>query len=191
MELVDFCLTSYDFDLQVTFMKSVKKVQSDREISFDAIIETPTNGVDGAYITIPFDVKKEYGTGGQIKVKATFDGHPYRGIIVNMGSGGHVLGIRKDIREIIKKKKGNTVTVTLIKDTEKREVAVPNDLVLSLSKKKKDLEFFNSLSYTNRKEYVQWITSAKKPETRDKRLLETLNKLSQGLRNPSEKPRLS
>jgi uncharacterized protein YdeI (YjbR/CyaY-like superfamily) len=31
-------------------------------------------------------------------------------------------------------------------------------------------DFFNTLSYTNRKEYVRWITSAKMAETRDKRL---------------------
>jgi uncharacterized protein YdeI (YjbR/CyaY-like superfamily) len=49
------------------------------------------------------------------------------------------------------------------------------------------LQFFEELSFTNKKEYVLWINDAKKEETREKRLVETLEKLKAGKKNPSEK----
>ena len=152
---------------------------------FTAKLEKSDDGMDTAFISIPFNVEKTYGTKGQVKVKVTFDGHPYRGVIANMGTGCHILGVRKDIREAIGKRVGDSVSVELRKDTEERIVDVPIELQQALSKSKKALEFFNTLSYTNRKEYALWVSSAKRDETREKRLSETIKKLLAGKKNPS------
>jgi hypothetical protein len=48
-------------------------------------------------------------------------------------------------------------------------------------------KFFESLSYTNRKEYALWISTAKRPETIENRLTAIKTKLSLGKKNPSEK----
>jgi hypothetical protein len=152
---------------------------------FTAKLEKSDDGMDTAFISIPFNVEKTYGTKGQVKVKATFDGHPYRGVIANMGRGCHTLGVRKDIREAIGKQVGDSISVELEKDNEERIVDVPDDLKQALSKSKKALEFFNTLSYTNRKEYAVWVSSAKREETREKRLSETIKRLLAGKKNPS------
>lgn len=68
--------------------------------------------IDGAYVEIPFDVKAEFGK-GRVKVHATFDGEPYDGSIVRMGTPCHILGIRKDIRAKIGKQPGDMVTMTV------------------------------------------------------------------------------
>lgn len=154
-------------------------------ISFTAILEKSNDGMNTAFITIPFDVEKTYGTKGQVKVKATFDGHAYRGVIANMGTGCHIIGVRKDIRKVIGKQVGDSVLVEIQKDTEERLVDVPDDLKLALANSKKALEFYDSLSFTNRKEYAVWISSAKRIETREKRLAETIKKLLSGKKNPS------
>ncbi len=78
---------------------------------FEAVIQK-VEGIDGAYIEIPFDVKQEFGK-GRVPVTATFDGEPYEGSLVRMGTPGHILGIRKDIRAKIGKQPGDTVKVTL------------------------------------------------------------------------------
>lgn len=70
------------------------------------------DGINGAYIEIPFDVKKEFGK-GRVPVNATFDGEPYEGSLVRMKTPCHILGIRKDIRDKIGKQPGDTVSVTL------------------------------------------------------------------------------
>ncbi len=55
--------------------------------AFDAVIRKVPD-LDGAYIEFPFDVRKEFGK-GRVKVLAAFDGHPYRGSLVRMGTAGH------------------------------------------------------------------------------------------------------
>ena len=154
---------------------------------FTALIENSDRRIDAAHVAIPFDVQKVYETRGQVKVKATFDGHPYRGVIANMGTGCHVLLVRRDIRDAIRKGVGESVLVTIEKDTEERIVELPEDLDLVIKSRKKVKDFFDSLSFTNRKEYAVWIISARKEETRKKRLAQVLPKLLQGKRNPSEK----
>lgn len=72
----------------------------------------------GAYVPFPYDIRKEFGK-GRVKVHATFDGEPYDGSVVNMGvkypdgSICYIIGIRKDIREKIKKQPGDSVSVTI------------------------------------------------------------------------------
>lgn len=78
---------------------------------FDGIIRQ--NGeMDAGYIEIPFDVKKVFGK-GRVLVHATFDGEPYDGQVVRMGTPCHIIGIRKDIRKKIGKQFGDQVHVTL------------------------------------------------------------------------------
>ena len=80
-------------------------------IEFDAVIQK-VDGIDGAYVEIPFDVKAVYGK-ARVPVSAAFDGTPYEGSLVKMGTPCHILGIRKDIRAAIGKQPGDTVRVTL------------------------------------------------------------------------------
>ena len=68
--------------------------------------------MDSAYVEIPFDVKEVFGK-GRVPVHATFDGYPYDGQLVRMGTPCHIIGIRKDIRAHIGKQAGDTVHVTL------------------------------------------------------------------------------
>lgn len=152
---------------------------------FIAELENSKDGMDTAFVRIPFDVEKIYGTKGQVKVKVTFDGHPYRGVMANMGQGCHVIGVRKDIRKAIGKMIGDKVDVTVAKDTEERIVEMPADFQAALEKSKKAKDFYDTLSFTNRKEYAVWISSAKKSETREKRLAESITKLLAGKKNPS------
>ena len=59
-------------------------------------------------------------------------------------------------------------------------VAVPDDLAAALKKKKDAAATFEKLSPSHRKEYIEWITEAKRDETRQKRLSTTLEWLAEG-----------
>lgn len=78
---------------------------------FDAVI-LKVPDIDGAYIEFPYDVRKEFGK-GRVKVFATFDGEPYEGSLVRMGTPCHIIGIRKDIRKKINKQPGDIIHVTI------------------------------------------------------------------------------
>lgn len=69
-------------------------------------------------------------------------------------------------------------------DPKQKIVRLPDDLQALLSKNKKASSFFESLSFTNKKEYVEWVVSAKRVETRQQRINDTLDRLSKGWKNP-------
>lgn len=70
---------------------------------------------------------------------------------------------------------------------DKRIVTPPPDFAARLAANRRAKDFFETLSFTNRKEYVVWILSAKTEGTRLKRLDATMEKLNAGLKNPTEK----
>ncbi len=72
--------------------------------------------------------------------------------------------------------------VTSLVDMAGRTVKVPKDLKTAFRKNKKAEEFFNSLSFTHKKEYVIWIESSKKEETRKSRILKTTEMLIGGMK---------
>ena len=55
----------------------------ERSYAFEAVIQK-VDGIDGAYVEIPFDVKAAFGR-LRVPVHATFDGYPYQGSLVRMG----------------------------------------------------------------------------------------------------------
>jgi len=129
------------------------------------------------FIEIPPDVMRQLDPGKKrIKIKATFNGIPYRGLITPYG-GVPMLGILKSIQQQLKKKAGDMITLTLEKDEEERVVEIPDDLQQIFDKNKKAFTIYNTLSYTNRKEYVRWITDAKHEDTRKERLKAIVGKL--------------
>jgi hypothetical protein len=69
-------------------------------------------------------------------------------------------------------------------DAKTKTIRLPDDLAAALAKKKKEKTFFDSLSFTNRKEYVEWIVTAKREETRLERVKGTLERLGKEWKNP-------
>lgn len=142
--------------------------------AFDAVIVEARGG--GACVEVPAGVVEALRGGGRIKVQATFDGVPYRGSVVSMG-GRKVLGMLKEIRTQLDKAPGDRVAVTLELDTSVRTVAVADDLAAALDGA--GLRgTFDGLSYSHRREYVNWIDEARKPETRARRIAGTVERLS-------------
>ncbi|HVT86459.1 MAG TPA: YdeI/OmpD-associated family protein [Chitinophagaceae bacterium] len=65
-----------------------------------------------------------------------------------------------------------------------KEVILPDDLAAVLKRNKKQYDFFKTLSFTNKKEYIEWIVTAKREETRAERLKGTIEKLDKEWKNP-------
>jgi len=69
-------------------------------------------------------------------------------------------------------------------DPDKKIVRLPDDLAAALEKSRNEEAFFNTLSFTNRKEYVEWIVTAKRPETRAERVSGSIERLRKNWKNP-------
>lgn len=145
--------------------------------TFTAKIQNAGGG--GAFVEVPFDVEKAFGS-KRPRVRATFDGVPYRGLLARMGGENHILIILKDIRGRIGKSFGDKVNVTVEADAEPRVIEIPKDLAKELRRDKQAKAFFDGLSFTHKREYVIWIQEAKKPETRLNRVTKTIAMLKQG-----------
>lgn len=81
------------------------------ELKFSAVIIQNGN-MDAAYVEIPYDIKEIFGK-GRLLVNASFDGVPYRGQVVKMGTPCYIIGITKQVRKQINKSFGDTVDVVI------------------------------------------------------------------------------
>ncbi|MDX1477867.1 MAG: YdeI/OmpD-associated family protein [Saprospiraceae bacterium] len=154
-----------------------------KKYRFDAVI-LRREGMNAGYIVFPYDVKAEFGIIGRVPVKVTFDGVPYRGSLVRMGTDCHVIGLTRAIREQIGKSFGDQVHVVLWRDDAPRVVEVPDVVKRRLSSHPEAVRVFDGLSYTHQKEYVQWITEAKRDDTRARRLDKMVEMLMSGTKHP-------
>ena len=140
---------------------------------FEVLLEKHEN-MDATGITIPFDVEKVFGA-KRVPAKVWINGAEHRSTIVRMG-GKFVIAVPKVFRDAANIKAGETITVTMEKDLEKRTVEVPKDFADAL-KKANLQDVFSKLSYTHQKEYVRAIVEAKKEETRMRRIEKTIEQL--------------
>src|ERR1700722_5386642 len=137
-------------------------------LRFTAKVLTANRG--GAYIAIDDATREALGGGGRIPVRATFNGVEYRGSVCKM-DGIVGLGLTRDVREAANAEPGQTVRVPIEGDLQERtvEVPLPFAAALALKKNKNAGDAFAKLSYTHKREYVRWIDSAKREETRANR----------------------
>jgi len=66
------------------------------------------------------------------------------------------------------------------KPTGKKEIIIPDYFQNTLAKNKKAFTTFNALSHSHKKEYIEWLTEAKREETRNKRLAQAIAWLTEG-----------
>ena len=81
------------------------------ELKFSAVI-IQNKDMDAAYVEVPYDIKQLFGK-GRLLVNASFDGIPYKGQVVKMGTPCYIIGVTKQIRRQIGKSFGDIVEVDL------------------------------------------------------------------------------
>ena len=101
-------------------------------------------------------------------MRVTLNGVQYRSTVAVYG-GRYYLPARKEIREAAKLAAGKRARVTLELDDSPRTVTLPRDLAAALTKAgAKDA--YNAMAFTHQREHVDWVTGAKRPETRTTRI---------------------
>ena len=115
----------------------------------------------------------------------TINGFRFRSTVCRMG-GEYFVCVNRFMREGGKCGVGDTVTVVMEPDTAPRTIEAPPDLKKALKTNKAAQAAWDRYAYTHRKEFVQWITEAKKPETRARRLEKSVAMLAAG-RNLSQR----
>lgn len=143
---------------------------------FRAVLEKADDSSATA-VAMPFDVRKVFGTRARVPVWGTINGFTFRSSISPYG-GIHYLPVNRALREGAGAKAGDTVSIVIERDEEPRVVTPPPDLARALATNKAAQAAWGSLSFTHQKEYARAVEEAKKPETRARRIAQTVTTLA-------------
>jgi hypothetical protein len=118
------------------------------------------------FLEMPFSVEKEFGSKARVAVTGTMNGFAFQNSLMPNGDGTHSMMVSKTLQAGAKAAAGDIVTVAIAVDRSKRVVKAPPELKEALSTNKAAAAAFEALSYSHRKEFTEWIESAKKDDTR-------------------------
>lgn len=144
---------------------------------FRAVVQL--GGKTATGIEVPAEVVEGLGGSRRPAVSVTINGYGYRSTVAPMG-GRYMLPLSAENRQGAGVAAGDEVEVTLELDTAPREVAVPADLAAALDDAPEAKRFFEGLSYSRRLRYVVHVEGAKKAETRQRRVADTVTRLANG-----------
>jgi hypothetical protein len=131
----------------------------------------------GAFVELPAEVLAALGGGSRFRVTGRLNGVQFESSTMAMGGGRVCLGLHKATRQTAGVDIGDTVDLEVERDERPRALAVPQDLQAALASDPAAAAAFDRLPFTHRREYVEWIAGAKKPETRTRRVTQTLERL--------------
>lgn len=127
-------------------------------------------------IVVPPEIVEALGSGKRPPVSITINGYSYRSTVAVMG-GDYMLPVAAEHRVAAGIQAGEEIEVEVVLDTAPREVVVPDDLAQAMDAAPGARAKFDSLSYSNRKERVLLVESAKTSETRLRRIEKVITEL--------------
>jgi Bacteriocin-protection, YdeI or OmpD-Associated/Domain of unknown function (DUF1905) len=151
-------------------------VSSVESTQFSAELERA--GKTSARLRVPLDLKELYGR-ARPPLRVTIRGHTWR-TTPGVYGGVAYIGLNRDVRNAAGVDAGDRVQVTMQLDTEPRTVGLPDDLRAALDGDPVAHAAFDRLSFTHRREYVEWVEDAKRPETRTRRIAATVADAREG-----------
>ena len=120
------------------------------------------------FIPLDFDPKSVFGK-VRAPVRVTLNGYTFRSTIAAMG-GPPCIPLRKSNREAAGLEGNETLTVHLALDIDSREVKPPADLAKALKANPPAWQRWQELSYSHQREYADAVDTAKKLDTRLRRI---------------------
>ncbi len=132
-------------------------------------------------IRIPFDAAKIFGARGQIKVKGTINGFPFRSSLFPTREGSHILLVNKRMQKGARVTAGGVAGFEIQLDTEERVATIPERLKRILAEDRSFRRWYDQLNHSTRYEIAKWVNDPKSAEARERRseqiaerLLETM-----------------
>jgi hypothetical protein len=138
-------------------------------------------GGGGAVFDLPARAAAALGERRRPPVTVTIGDYTFRTTVAVYG-GQPMIGVNKGHRAAAGIGVGDTFDVLVALDEAPRVVEVPTDLAQALAADGAAQVAFDKLSYTHRREYVEWIAEAKRPATRARRVAETVDRVRPGTR---------
>lgn len=134
------------------------------------------------FVYLPPEVSQALGTRGMVAVKGTMNGHAFRTSAQPSGKGTHMLTVNKQLQAAAGARPGDTVDIVLELNTETPQVVVPADLARALRTSPEATRLWKEITPRAREEWVEWVESARKEDTRARRVVAVVERLAAGKR---------
>lgn len=159
---------------------------TDSKIRFRATLLRPaaaTKAVSWTFLTLPKEASARLPSRGMASVEGTFNGSAFRATLEPDGQGGHWLKVDRKMREAASAEAGDVVTLEIAPVAEEPEPRVPTDLRKALAAAHpKARAVWSDITPAARRDWIHWITSAKRSETRARRIENACDMLAKGKR---------
>lgn len=134
------------------------------------------------FLVLPANASAKLPTRGMTTVDGTLDGHAFQATLEPDGQGSHWLKVGKAMREAAGAAVGDTVTLEILPVAEEPEPRVPADFRKALAAAPEAKAQWADITPVARRDWIYWITSAKKAETRERRIVNACSMLASGKR---------
>ena len=155
-------------------------------IRFRATLLRPAGAAVGwTFLTLPKEASAKLPSRGMTSVEGSFQGAPFRATLEPDGQGGHWLKVDRKMRDAAGAKVGDVVTLEIAPVAEEPEPKVPPDVRKALAAAPtKARQVWSDITPLARRDWIQWITSGKRAETRALRIDKACDMLAKGKRRP-------
>jgi hypothetical protein len=163
--------------------KPKTKLTDPGPIAFEAVLRKAMDSGSACFVDFPHPLKPLYGVGNLVPVVVLWDGTvSYRGSLAMMGGDCAMLLCRTDVLRALGKQAGDGVHVRVELDSAPRVVELPEDAAAVVLADGCGRTGWEALSPFSRREFVDWIDAAKRPETRQRRIEQTRIRVVEGRR---------
>jgi hypothetical protein len=135
-------------------------------------LQTPEKGWSG--LAIPSGL---LGTRGRLWLRGTLHGNPFWVAAQPMGDGNHWVTINRQMRAEMGLIGDEEVEAVFAPADGPPPLAVPEELERALDSRPDARALFERMSHNHRKEYINWVREAKRPETRTRRAGEAMDRI--------------
>jgi hypothetical protein len=113
-----------------------------------------------------------------VNITGTLNGAAFRNSFLPAGDGRHYLVVSRALRQAAGVSLGEKTKLTFEIEAAPRPVVVPNDLRQALAASPRALLAFDKLPPSHQRQHLGYIAEARKPETRARRIAQTVEKLN-------------
>src|SRR5437763_4082779 len=122
------------------------------------------------FLTVPKNASAKLPSRSMTAVEGTINGFPFRATLEPDGQRSHWLRVNRKMREAAGADAGDVVTLEIAPSAEELELRVPADLRKALAAAPKARTLWSDITPIARRDWIHWIASAKRAETRARRV---------------------
>ncbi len=167
--------------------KPASRIRFSAKLLRPAATAPPREAASGGwtFLNLPKEASAKLPSRGQTTVEGTLNGSAFRATLEPDGQGGHWLKVDRKLREAAGAAAGDVVTLEIAPVAEEPEPTVPADLRKALAAAPpKARDVWSDITPAARRDFIHWITSGKRAETRAKRIETACDMLAKGKRRP-------